>query len=367
MKEKLLNFIQEKSPGSVPLFLVIRGSHAYGTNVPTSDTDFSGVFCQSSDDILGNQYKEQINDDKNDTVIYEIRRFLELLEKNNPTVLELLNTPPDCILYKNPIFDLVLDNRDKFITKICANSFGGYARMQIQKAKGQDKKQNWEKSRVTRKTPLDFCFIYLNGSNSTPLVDFIKSRGMAQEKFGLSKAPNCKDLYSLYYDRTFINSPNFRGICFEDSNELRLSSIPKEMEHCFVGYVSYNKDSYSQHCNEWKSYQTWLDQRNESRWVDVQTHGQKIDGKNMMHCKRLIDMASEIANGEGIIVRRANFKDLISIRKGEVDLQTIIDEVEVSIKQMDNLFSTSNLPDSVDKSFINNILIDIRKKIYNFK
>ncbi len=32
-------------------------------------------------DILGNKYLEQINDDKNDTVIYEVRRFLELLVK----------------------------------------------------------------------------------------------------------------------------------------------------------------------------------------------------------------------------------------------------------------------------------------------
>ena len=365
MKEKLINFLQEKNPGAIPLFFVIRGSHAYGTNIPSSDTDFSGVFCQPISDILGNKYKEQINDDKNDTVIYEIRRFLELLEKNNPTVLELLNTPEDCILYKDPIFDLVLQNKEKFITKICANSFGGYAKMQIQKARGQDKKQNWEKSRVTRKTPLDFCHLYLRGSNSTPLVDFIKSRGMIEEKFGLSKVPNCKDLYALYYDTTIFNSPNFRGISFEDSNELRLSSIPIEMEHSFVGYVSYNKDSYSQHCNEWKSYQTWLEQRNESRWVDVQSHGQKIDGKNMMHCKRLIDMASEISQGKGILVRRPNSGELLSIRKGEIDLQTLIEQVEIKIKEMDEMFKNSNLPDFVDKDFVNELLLDIRKKIYN--
>ena len=137
MKETLLKLIEEKSPGSQPLLLVIRGSHAYGTNVETSDTDYAGVFIQSIDNILGFGYKEQINDDKNDIVIYEIQRFLQLLSSNNPTVLELLNTPEDCILYKHPIFDEVLNNRDIFITKICAKSFGGYGKMQIQKAKGQ--------------------------------------------------------------------------------------------------------------------------------------------------------------------------------------------------------------------------------------
>jgi len=155
MKNELFKLIESKSPGSIPLYLVIRGSHAYGTNIPTSDTDYSGVFVQNLDSILGMSYVEQINDDKNDIVIYELRRFLELLAKNNPTILELLNTPEDCIIYKHPLFDKILDNRDSFLTKICANSFGGYARQQIGKAKGQNKKQNWEKDKVTRKDILN--------------------------------------------------------------------------------------------------------------------------------------------------------------------------------------------------------------------
>ena len=101
MKDQLLKLINERSPGARPLFLVIRGSHAYGTNIETSDTDFAGVFIQPMDDIMGFKYKQQINDDNNDIVIYEIRRFLELLASNNPTVLELLNTPEDCIIYKD--------------------------------------------------------------------------------------------------------------------------------------------------------------------------------------------------------------------------------------------------------------------------
>ena len=119
MKEELIKLIEQKCPGSKPLYLVIRGSHAYGTNIETSDTDYAGVFIQSVDDILGNKYVEQVNDDKNDIVIYELRRFLELLGKNNPTVLELLNTPEDCVIYKDPIFDTILENSAQFITKIC--------------------------------------------------------------------------------------------------------------------------------------------------------------------------------------------------------------------------------------------------------
>ena len=390
MKENLIKFIQEKSPNAIPLLIVIRGSQAYGTNLPTSDTDYSGVFVQSLDDILGNKYLEQINDDKNDTVIYEVRRFIELLGKNNPTVLELLNTPEDCILYKDPAFDMILENRDKFITKICANSFGGYAKMQIQKAKGQDKKQNWEKDRVTRKTPLDFCYLH-QGEKSISLTDYLEKNNMDQKFCGLSKSPHGKDVYSLFYDYAsasmysektsklessiskFINKipgykytpMGFKGVSFEDSNDVRLSSIPKDVpKHYFIGHISYNKDGYTQHCNDYKSYQTWLNERNQQRWVDVQSHGQKIYGKNMMHCRRLMDMAREIAEGKGIIVRRENAKELISIRKGEIDLQTLIDHVEKEIVEVDKLFKNSNLPNSVDDKFITDLIIKIRKNVY---
>lgn len=402
MKENLINLIEEKSPGAKPLFLVIRGSHAYGTNIETSDTDYGGVFIQSQDDILGNKYKEQINDDANDIVIYEIRRFLELISTNNPTVLELLNTPEDCIIYKDPIFDIVLSNKNRFITKKCSNSFGGYAIQQIKKAKGQDKKQNWEKDKVTRKDILDFVYV-ISESKSIPWKiwnDEGEPRlhpgpNYYEEKFiGVVNIPHAKDSYALYYDYNaakcfgkYVTPEESKkeieelksqgkpfgfgykglvksgeGLSVSESNQLRLSSIPKGEKA--IANIIYNKDGYTQHCKDYKSYQKWLENRNEQRWVDVKSHGQKIDGKNMMHCMRLIQMAHEIAEGKGINVRRENKEELISIRKGEVDLQTLIDFVEEEIVEVDRLFKESNLPENVDSELINELIILIRKKFY---
>lgn len=393
MKEQLLKLIEEKSPGARPLYLVIRGSHAYGTNVPTSDTDYAGVFIQSEDDILGLKYKEQVNDDSNDTVIYELRRFLGLLGTNNPTVLELLNTPEDCVIYKDPVFDFILENREKFITKLCANSFGGYAKQQISKAKGQNKKQNWEKDKVTRKDVLDFVYV-IEGEKSIPWKIWNEDFKYDEKFIGVVNVPNARDIYAVYFDEVanmcFSESvpENVResakylrkeselsmgfgykglvksgeGVNVAESNQLRLSSIPKgETPICII---TYNKDGYSQHCKDYNSYQEWLENKNDARWVDVKSHGQKIDGKNMMHCKRLMGMAREIAEGKGIIVRRPDAEYLISIRKGEVDLQTLIDDVETEIKEIDRLFSESNLPNSVDMEFIHNLIVKIRKQIY---
>jgi predicted nucleotidyltransferase len=393
MKEQLLKLIEEKSPGARPLYLVVRGSHAYGTNVPTSDIDYAGVFIQSLDDILGLKYKEQVNDDSNDTVIYELRRFLSLLGTNNPTVLELLNTPEDCIIYKDPAFDFILENREKFITKLCANSFGGYAKQQISKAKGQNKKQNWEKDKVTRKDVLDFVYV-IEGEKSIPWKVWNEDFNYEEKFIGVVNVPNARDVYAVYFDKVARdmfseNEPeNMRnlliklrkelnqtmgfgykglvksgeGLNVAESNQLRLSSIPKgENPIC---NIIYNKDGYSQHCKDYHSYQEWLENKNDSRWVDVKSHGQKIDGKNMMHCKRLMGMAREIAEGKGIVVRRPDAEYLISIRKGEVDLQTLIDDVETEIKEIDRLFNESELPDNVDMEFIHNLIVKIRKQIY---
>ena len=76
-------------------------------------------------------------------------------------------------------------------------------------------------------------------------------------------------------------------------------------------------------------------------------------------------MAKEIAQGKGIIVRRENAQELLAIRRGEVDLQSLIDRAENDILEIDILFNESNLPDSVDPDLTKSLLINIRRKIYS--
>jgi predicted nucleotidyltransferase len=393
MENEKIDYQYLKEKGLI-LYEVISGSIAYGTNISSSDEDIKYVYILPINFILSGNIIKQVNDDTNDIVGYELGRFLELLSVNNPNILELLNTPEDCVIYKDPIFDLILENRDKFITKQCANSFVGYAYSQISKAKGQDKKQNWEKDKVTRKDVLDFVYV-IEGEKSIPWKVWNEDYNYEEKFIGVVNVPNARDIYAVYFDKVARdmfseNEPEdmrnlliklrkelnqtmgfgYKGLINTGegenagvSNQLRLSSIPKGEEPICV--ITYNKDGYSQHCKDYKSYQTWLKERNEARWVDVHSHGQKIDGKNMMHCVRLMQMAREIAEGKGIMVRRSNAKELIDIRKGKVDLQSLIDGVESEIKEIDKLFEESNLPDSVDSKFISELILNIRKRIYN--
>lgn len=374
------------------LFETIVGSQAYGTQTPTSDIDKKFVYILPMDCILGSGYIEQLNVTK-DYVGWEIRRFLELLGSNNPTVLELLNSPEDCIVTKHELFDLILAHKDEFITKMCKNSFGGYARQQIQKAKGLDKKQNWEKDKVTRKDVLDFVYV-IQGEKSIPWKAW--NAGKYDEKFiGAVNVPNARDLYALYYDSVaeMIHSQNtdeelresykealrkagksmgmgYKGLVkvgeganAAESNQLRLSSIPKGEK--VICNIIYNKDGYTMHCKDYKEYQEWLENRNEARYVETKGHGQRIDGKNMMHCMRLIRMAQEIGRGEGIIVRRPDAQELLSIRRGEVDLDKLIEIADREIADMDTIFDNSDLPKNIQEGMIDALLVTIRREFYN--
>lgn len=349
------------------IFKSVVGSQAYGCSTPQSDIDHKGVYMQTTDELISFGYKEQIEVGK-DECYYEVRRFLQLLQSANPTVLELLYMPDDCIITKSPVFDLIIQNRDKFLTQKCLNSFGGYAIAQIKKAKGLDKKMNWEKTRVERKTPLDFCHVYELGK-TLPLEAFLNKKYpfkvMKQELCGLVGLDHMRDCYSLYYDHVAHNEQEgnhtqlgFHGIVMDDSNSVRVSSVPKDMIPEAIVY--YNKDGYSTHCRDYREYSEWLANRNTQRYVDIKGHNQSIDGKNLLHCRRLLDMATEIATEQTIKVRRPNADYLLQIRRGEIDLTTLIEKAEQDIKGLNGLYANSGLPKDVDSKFVNDLLLEVR-------
>lgn len=347
------------------IFKAITGSQSYGTALPTSDVDIKGVYMQKPNDLLSFKYKEQINIGKDETY-YEVRRFMQLLQTANPTVLELLYSPDDCIIKSTPQFNLLIKHRDKFLTQKCLLSFGGFAIAQIKKAKGLDKKMNWENQRFERKTPIDFIYCCVDGK-TMPVSTWLNKTNKKQEYCGIVTLDHFKDSYALYYDynahygkdaNSEYKTFGFRGLILDDSNDIRLSSVPKDFNVETIIY--YNKDAYSRHCKDYREYETWLANRNVQRYVDIKGHDQKIDGKNLLHCRRLLDMAMEIATEKCVNVRRPNADYLLSIRKGEVKLEDIIEQAELDIKNLDEIYKNSGLPIDCDMEFVNDLLLQIR-------
>jgi len=350
------------------IFEALAGSHAYGTSLPTSDKDFRGVYIQPMEDILGMNYVDQVSDKKNDIVFYEIKRFLEMVQTNNPNIIELLNVPEDCIVSKDPIFDLVLEHKDIFLTKKCRYTFSGYAIDQIKKARGLNKKMNWDEASMKRKTVLDFCYVLKDGG-SILFEDWVKKSvpRATFRNFALANIDHAHDLYAMY-KRTgldMVEYPNGGIVSDEEkANEVQLTSIPKG--HSVFAYLTFNKDAYSTHCKRYSEYKTWLKERNEDRFKMNKEHGKNYDSKNMLHTFRLLNMGIEIANEGRINVRRSpeEIEILMKIRRGEYEYDNLIQEAEAKLESLDKLYEKCNLPEKIDKNFIDNLLITIRKLNY---
>lgn len=358
--------IQDLKDNGLIIFEGIVGSQAYGISTPTSDTDIKGVFIMPLDGIMNFDYIEQVSDETNDTTYYELKRFLQLVQTNNPNILELLNLPEDCILHKDPLFDMILSHKDRLISKMCRNSFGGYAVEQIKKARGLNKKIV-KKFDDKRKGVLDFCYVpYKQGSILVEdyLAKFFPNA--TQKDVGLVSIAHMRYTYGA-----FLKTPEevakegyYKGIVQdpETANDISLSQVAKGIEPTFT--VQFNKDGYSTYCREYKEYWDWVVKRNPHRFADNMLHGGGYDGKNLTHCHRLLDMAIEIGEGKGINVRRENREQLLSIRRGEYDYDTLIKEADEKIVKMDEVFEKANLPASIEFSFVNDLLLSMRKKHY---
>ena len=347
--------IEDLKKRKLLLFEAVSGSRAYGLDTPASDTDLRGVFVLPKEEYFGLNYIDQLSNESNDIVYYELKRFTELLSKNNPNMLELLNMPKDCIRYQHPLYTLF--RAEDFLSRQCQSTFAGYALTQVKKAKGLNKKivNPVEKE---RKSVLDFCFV-AEGQGSVPVKEYLEKKGLSQEETGLSKIGHMHELYGMYFDQ----EENFKGIVqSEKANDVSLSSVPKGMHP--VAVMSFNKSGYSKYCKDYKEYWEWVVKRNDARYQNTLSHGKNYDAKNMMHTLRLLDMAEEIARTGQIIVRRPNREFLLKIKSGAFEYEELLKIAEERIAGMDTLYAQSQLPENPDLKKINRILIEVRKKFY---
>lgn len=339
------------------IYECISGSKAYGLDLPHSDTDIKGIYILPEDDFYGLTYVEQVNNESNDIVFYELKRFIELLLKNNPNLLDLLNVPPDCVLYKHPLMDHI--HSEMFLSKLCRYTFAEYAMAQIKKAKGLNKKIS-NPVKKEKKSILDFCYV-VKEPGSIPLQEWLEEHGYQQERCGLVKISHMKDMYCIYYDAS--SSLKFKGIMHKDnSNDVSTSSVPKGMEAS--GIMSFNRDGYSVYCREYREYWEWVEKRNDERFENTVSHGKNYDAKNMMHVFRLLDMAEEIAKSKQVITRRPNREFLLSIRKGDFMYEDLVKQAEEKIEKIHELYEQSDLPDVPDKEKAEELLVRIRKVFY---
>jgi hypothetical protein len=399
----------QKEDGVV-LFKSIRGSHLFGLNTPESDIDTFGLFCCPEEWLLGTgvDYKPIISDEKHDNYFDELGKFIKELRKSNPEALCSLFTPPDKISYYDERLKPLWDIREEMLTKSAFPAFKGYAKSQINKMMGLNKAMNIEPDEVKeRKNPLYFCWVPRPGNDGVwNLEKWLRENGLRQDHCGICRLPNGIELYTLYYDwfadkdlkvedyvRLRYNKVyygddldmleiyrveleegkktteiKYRGLIDtkNPTTQLRLSSIPKSEATNPLCTFQYNVNAFTKHCQDYKKYWDWVYSRNQKRYES--NLGHQWDAKNTMHSIRIMRMATEMAEGKGLILDRGKAGDreeLLKIKAHGLKFEEVKAIMLDTERKMDDAFLKTNLPDEPPLEKLETIMIKIRESIYD--
>ena len=127
----------------------------------------------------------------------------------------------------------------------------------------------------------------------------------------------------------------------------------------------FNESGFKDHCKKYKEYQDWVKERNPKRYES--NLYKNYDSKNMMHTLRLMHMGKEIAEGRGVILERSEDRQfLMDVRNHKYEYDELMEIVEKDNKELDAAIANSTIKENIDVDFVNDLLIDIRRKAYNF-
>lgn len=313
--------------GKNVILLTLGGSHAYGTNIETSDVDIRGCALNSKMDILTNQNFEQFTNDETDTVIYSFNKLIHLLSNVNPNTIEMLGCKPEHYLYLSPIGKELLDNRHMFLSKKCIHSFGGYATAQLRR--------------------LD--------NKAGRLID-----QAGQEQHILNSINNA----AYTFKQQYLEMP-------DDAIKLYIDKAVNEGYETEI-FMDVNLKHYP--LRDYKSM--WLEMNNIVKEYNKIGHrnANAIErgklSKHMMHLVRLYLMCFDILDkGEIVTYREKDHDFLMSIRDGKYldgndqptkEFFEIVDEYEA---KLDRVKETTELPDKPDFKKINEFVASVNERI----
>lgn len=135
--------MDEKYLESCTIYKVVHGSRAYGTHRPDSDYDEKGIaVIKDRRYYFGFERFEQKDsgwNDGNDRVIYDLRKFFRLALKCNPNIVEVLFVDSGQILTITESGKMLLAEREMFLSKMAAKTFGGFAIAQLKRMQHKEK------------------------------------------------------------------------------------------------------------------------------------------------------------------------------------------------------------------------------------
>ena len=336
------------------IFRGIVGSRAYGTANAQSDTDTRGVFVvPSAEYVRLVPPPKQVSDPRNDHTYYSLLRFCELMAEANPTTMEMLYLPEDCIVNTTPAFEMVKAHRGMFITQRAVDSHLGYAVSQMKKAKGANKRV-WNPWPEEPPQPEDYCMLLSDVHQlPKPLRESgVDLRTCLATRLSKSVTEDIMHVYDYGRDTGGV----FRG------GAPVVSPIPKEDAGRRIGVLIFSKQAFESAKNQHRQYWDWRHSRNEVRWVQQERGELDYDAKNMMHLTRLLFSGESIVKNGRPIVRfeGEQLQTLLSIRRGEWKFSDIIAHAEAIQARI--IDGKGRLPVDCDKEEVGDLIAEVMRK-----
>lgn len=317
---------QNEHLGNNIILLTLGGSHAYGTNIETSDLDIRGVALNKPSELLGLSHFENFLNKETDTTIYSFNEMIKLLLNVNPNIIEMLGCNDEHYLYLSNEGRQLRENVDLFLTQKAVNSFGGYANQQLRRLQNALARDNYPQSEKEQ---------HIMNSIINQMHTF---ETRYQPEFGMK----------LYLDDSI--KEDFDKEIFIDIN---LKHYPLRDYHGI----------YSEMHNVVKDYGK-LNHRNKKK-DDLHLN------KHSMHLVRLYLMATEILSGEGIHTNRVgrDLELLMQIRNGyfqnedssyRQEFFEMVNELET---KMNYAVINSPLPKSPNMNKVEEFVMDINRGV----
>lgn len=356
----MITIRQPQQMAEDPANIIVRhyaGSLSYGTNLPTSDTDIRGIFC--ADEVYHRSPWFTVNEfsipNEEDSKLYELTKFMQLVVDQNPNILESLWVDDSHILTTSPAYEYMVSKRSELLSTKVAFTFSGYAISQLKRIKGHNK---WINNPQPVQSPTQSQFFSLV-QNYTPRKVFkVDHDTLMTINSGHQFVHYGGEIYGIYETSSNKN-------LFDRQLTINIDSgIPQKTRNkvpLFV--VKFNKEEYLLAKTQWKQYWDWKKNRNDSRSVLEEQFG--YDTKHAMHLVRLLRMGSEILTTGQVNVLRPDAQELLDIRHGKLTYEEIVEyatDMDDKIRNID--YKQSSLRKAIDTRTATDILFTVQNHIW---
>ena len=334
------------------IYLTRHGSHAYGLATPTSDLDVKGVAVPPRAYLLGFLKRfEQAECKEPDTVVFELRKFVQLAADANPNVLEMLFTDPADHLGVTPLGERLLAARDLFVSRKARHTFSGYAMAQLRRLQQHHRWLVAAPPSEPRRE--DFGL--------EPLTEAEQARfdAVHAEIDRLVRAWEL-DLSPLPRDAQDELREKIAGAMAErvaaDGESWRAAARHVGLADDLVVRMGRERE-YRARVRDWEQYAHWKKTRNEKRAALEAKFG--YDTKFGAHVVRLLRMCREILVEGRVVVRRPDREELLAVRNGAWPFEQLESWAAAEDAAMEGLMKASKLPHAPDRNRLDALCVEL--------